>query len=145
MTSNILIPKTTNKFRVLFEDFGNKVDLSRLTQQVITITRPSISLNWADLMRIKPLWKPIVLVLRDEVTSHTLNLVMEQIKKQMKCDGNINFSLKIETLDRSDKVLETWKVSNCQIINCDNGILDYAKGDALTITLSIEYETAELT
>ena len=159
----LLMPKLSYRFRVLFENLGVSKPTTELTKQVVTSGRPSpeftdvvldvynSQIHYAG----KPKWNPISIVVRDDVTGAVSKLVGEQIQKQFdffeqasaSSGSDYKFTTKIEILDGGNGaydpvVLETWECYGCYIQKSEYAGTDYAKSDALTITLSIVYDNA---
>ena len=87
-----LQPKTKYKFRVYVQNFGIPQASIQLTQQVMTVSRPSVtfdpvavhSYNSIAYYGGKPTWGTIDLKVRDDVTNSVSSLVGAQLQSQMK-------------------------------------------------------------
>jgi hypothetical protein len=159
----LLMPKLAYRFRVLFENLGVSKPTTELTKQVVTAGRPSpeftdvvldvynSQIHYAG----KPKWNPISVVVRDDVTGAVSKLVGEQLQKQFDffeqssaASGiDYKFTTKVELLDGGNGayepvVLESWEMYGCYIQKSEYMGTDYAKSDALTITLNIIYDNA---
>lgn len=159
----LLMPKLAYRFRVLFENLGVSKPTTELTKQVVTAARPAVEFDDITLevynSRIhyagKPKWSPLNIVVRDDVTGAVSKLVGEQIQKQFDffeqasaASGiDYKFTTKIELLDGGNGayepvVLESWECYGCYIQKSEYMGTDYAKSDALTITMNIIYDNA---
>lgn len=159
----LLMPKLAYRFRVLFENLGVSKPTTELTKQVVTAGRPApeftdvvlevynSQIHYAG----KPKWNPISVVVRDDVTGAVSKLVGEQLQKQFDffeqssaASGiDYKFTTKVELLDGGNGayepvVLESWEMYGCYIQKSEYMATDYAKSDALTITLNIIYDNA---
>lgn len=159
----LLMPKLAYRFRVLFENLGVSKPTTELTKQVVTAGRPSpeftdvvlevynSQIHYAG----KPKWNPISVVVRDDVTGAVSKLVGEQLQKQFDffeqasaASGiDYKFTTKIELLDGGNgayepTVLESWEMYGCYIQKSEYAGTDYAKSEALTITMNIVYDNA---
>ena len=159
----LLMPKLSYRFRVLFENFGVSKPTTELTKQVVTAGRPSpeftdvvldvynSQIHYAG----KPKWSAVSIVLRDDVTGAVSKLVGEQIQKQFDffeqssaASGiDYKFTTKIELLDGGNgayepAVLETFELYGCYVQKTEYAGTDYAKSDALTVTLTLMYDNA---
>lgn len=159
----LLMPKLSYRFRVLFENLGVSKPTTELTKQVVTAGRPAVEFDDITLevynSRIhyagKPKWSPISIVVRDDVTGAVSKLVGEQIQKQFDffeqssaaSGTDYKFTTRIELLDGGNgaydaTVLETWECYGCYIQKGEYAGADYAKSDALTITMNIVFDNA---
>lgn len=159
----LLMPKLAYRFRVLFENFGVSKPTTELTKQVVTATRPTpeftdvvlevynSQIHYAG----KPKWSAISIVLRDDVTGAVSKLVGEQNQKQFDffeqssaaSGTDYKFTTKIELLDGGNgayepTILETFEIYGCYVQKTEYAGADYAKSDALTITLTIMFDNA---
>ena len=159
----LLMPKLSYRFRVLFENLGVSKPTTELTKQVVTAARPTVEFTDVVLEVYnsqihyagKPKWSPISIVIRDDVTGAVSKLIGEQIQKQFDffeqssaASGiDYKFVTKIELLDGGNgayepTVLESWELYGCYLQKSEYMGTDYSKSDALTITLSIQYDNA---
>jgi hypothetical protein len=159
----LLMPKLSYRFRVLFENLGVSKPTTELTKQVVTAGRPTVEFTDVVLEVYnsqihyagKPKWTAISIVVRDDVTGAVSKLVGEQIQKQFDffeqssaaSGTDYKFTTRIELLDGGNgaydaNVLETWECYGCYIQKSEYMGADYAKSDALTITMSIMYDNA---
>ena len=103
----------------------------------------------------KHTWDPVTITLRDDVNGNVQKLVGEQLQKQFDffeqssaaSGQDYKFTQRIEILDggngaNTPGVLETWELYGCFLTNVDYGSLNYANNDAVTVSLSIQYDNA---
>ena len=159
----MLMPKLQYRFRVQLYNFGlgngNTIDL---TQNVISVTRPSLthdeitldSYNSRAYLAGKHTWEPITLTIRDDINGLVTKQVAAQLQKQLSqglqsapaAGHDYKFGFVIEQLDGSQPgvVIETWSLNGCFIQNANYGENNYATSDAMTITLQIRYDAADI-
>lgn len=158
----ILQPKYKYRFRVRFVNFGPLTTGLDLTQQVVSIERPKITYEAAEVHSYnsrayfagKHQWGDIQLVVRDDVTNAVSRLVGHQIQKQMNhleqtafmAGVNYKFTTIIETMDGgNDGVLETWTLEGCFLTDISYDTLEYTDTNGfLTITMTLKYDNATL-
>lgn len=157
----ILQPKYKYRFRVRVVNFGPIAGGIELTQQVVSVTQPSLSheevavhsYNSTGYYAGKHTWETLTLVLRDDITNAAERLVGHQMQKQLNhfeqtgfTSGiNYKFVLLIETMDGgNDGVISTWTVEGCFINNVEFSELAYEDSSFQTITMSIRYDNATL-
>lgn len=158
-SQSLLMPKLKYRFRVLFENFGVSTVTTELTKQVVTATRPNVSManqvldvynskvNYAG----KPTWQAFSVKLRDDVTGAVSKLVGEQMQKQFDfleqasaaAAANYKFTMAIEILDGGNGaiepyVLERWECYGCYITTANYNNLGYAEQGAAEIDLTIQ-------
>ena len=159
----LLMPKLKFRFRVTFENFGVSQPSTELTKQVVTAGRPSVSYDDITLdaynSRIKlagkPKWESVSIVIRDDVSGAVSKLVGEQNQKQFDffeqssaASGiDYKFTTKIELLDGGNGayepgILETFELYGCYVQKTEYAGTDYAKNDALLITMNIIFDNA---
>lgn len=155
----ILQPKTKWKFRVRVVNFGPAQGGLELTQNVVSVTKPTFtqpdqtvhSYNSTAYYGGKPSWNSISLEIRDDVTNLMSRMVGHQVQKQQNhfeqtsaASGiNYKFQMFIETLDGgNDTVLEQWKLEGCFLTSVNYGSFDYSSSDAMTISMDVRYDLA---
>jgi hypothetical protein len=155
----LLQPKTKQKFRVRVTGFGPVNGGLELTQQVTTVTRPTMtqaavevhSYNSIGYYGGKAVWSEITLTVRDDVSNAVSRLVGHQMQKQMnffqqtsaEAGSNYKFQMFIETLDGgNDAVLEQWILEGCFLASVNYESFDYSTADAMTIEMSVRYDNA---
>lgn len=155
----ILQPKPKHRFRVQVFKFGPVVGGIELTQQVVTVTRPTVSHETVKIHSYNSIayyagkseWDAITLTVRDDVTNSVSSLVGHQEQKQMNhflqtvplAAANYKFDLWIETLDGgNDGVLETWTLEGCFLEQVNYESFDYGSADPLQIEMRIRYDNA---
>lgn len=155
----ILQPKIKYRFRVRVINFGPIAGGIALTQQVQSVTKPTIShesipvhsYNSTGYYAGKHTWEPISLVLRDDITNSVSRLVGHQVQKQLNhfeqtgfTSGiNYKFVTLIEVMDGgNDGILETWTLEGCFLENVEYSDMAYDDSSFHTITMSIRYDNA---
>lgn len=150
----ILMPKTKQKFRVIVTNFGVPAGSIQLTQQVETVSRPSVSMSKNTVHSYnsqahyagKAEWDEFSLTVRDDVTNSVSQLVGAQLQKQMNffqqttplTAGNYKFQMLVQTMDGGDDVvLEEWFAEGCFLTKSNYESFDYKSSDAMTIEMSI--------
>lgn len=155
----LLMPKLKYRFRVRFIGFGPIAGGLELTQQVMTVGKPSVqydevtldSYNSRAYVHGKHTWEAIECTLRDDVTNSVSKYVGHQVQKQVNhfeqtaymAGQNYKFTTITEVMDGgNDAVLEQWTMEGCFVTNVRWGDMDYAASDVQTITMTIRYDNA---
>ena len=155
----LLQPKTKQKFRVRVTQFGPVNGGLELTQQVVSVSRPTVaqtpvevhSYNSIGYYAGKAVWSSVTLTVRDDVSNAVSRLVGHQMQKQMnffqqttpEAGSNYKFQMFIETLDGgNDAVLEQWILEGCFLENVNYEQFDYSTADAMTIEMTVRYDNA---
>jgi len=155
----ILQPKISHRFRVVFSNFGDGTGLYELTQNVMSVTRPSIEHEVVTVDAYvskayyagKHEWSTVEIMLRDDITNSVVAKVGQQIQKQMNhheqtsavAGVNYKFDVEIHALDgTNNEELESWKLESCFLSNTKYGDVDYASSDPVTVTLTIRCDNA---
>ena len=162
-SQGLLMPKLQYRFRITLENFGVSNETQELTKQVIEAGRPNLSFDPMTLdvynsrvyLAGKHTWESVSVTLRDDVNGNVQKLVGEQLQKQFDffeqasaASGlDYKFTQRIEILDggngaNAPGVLETWELYGCFLTSVDYGTLNYANNEAVTVTLSIQYDNA---
>jgi len=163
--SSLLMPKLQYRFRVTFDRFGADVDdsIKVLQRQVVDITRPNLSFekmtldayNSRTYLAGKHTWDPITLTLREDASNNIQRAVGSQLQKQFDffeqasaaSGGDYKFHTKIEILDGGNAnkdpiILDRFELKGCYIESANYNQLAYATSEAVTVTLSIQYDNA---
>lgn len=155
----ILHPKQSYRFRVVLSNFGNGNNLREMTQNVVSVGRPSFTQDPVELHSYnsrayiagKPSWSDISLVVRDDINSATASAVGSQIQKQFNhyeqtsavAGVNYKFNMEIHALDGTNgDELESWVLEGCFLSNVDYAESNYENSDPLTITMTVRYDNA---
>lgn len=155
----IIMPKPRHKFRVRVFKFGPIAGGIELSQQVVSVGRPSVQSNAQEVHSYnsiayyagKAVWSSINLTVRDDITNSVSKLVGHQEQKQMNhfaqtstaAGLNYKFDMYIETLDGGNEtVLEQWFLEGCFLESINYGNFDYSSSDPLTIEMSVRYDNA---
>jgi hypothetical protein len=159
----LLMPKLAYRFRVTLQNFGVTSPTTEITKQVMTVTRPEVSMEAVVLnvynSRIKyagkPTWGDVTLVVRDDVTGAVSQLVGEQVQKQFdffeqaSASSGIDykFTSVIEILDGGNgafntNTLETFELEGCFLNKVTYQQGDYSKSDPLDISMTISFDNA---
>jgi hypothetical protein len=158
--SGILMPKLKYRFRVtMLGGFAGKPQSTVLTQNVMSVGRPKItyeevildSYNSRSYIQGKHSWEQVTLMVRDDITNQTTNIVGAQIQRQLNhyqqttpaAGGDYKFDMHIEILDGVNVgATEVWFLEGCFLTNVDYSESDYAATDPVTITMQIRYDNA---
>ena len=161
--TTLLMPKQKYRFRVHMLGFG--IDSSvEVAKQVVSVTRPSFDFEETVLdvynskvyLSGKPTFKPITLVVRDDVGGILQGLVGQQVQKQFdfqeqaaaRSGIDYKFTTRIEVLDGGNgayeaQILETTVLYGCFIQSVDYGGLEYKSSDAVEVSMSIRFDNME--
>jgi len=160
--NDILVqPKLSYRFAVLLTSFGDGNETQKLTSQVVSVSRPSVThddvvvdvYNSRIFLAGKHTWDPLTLTVRDDVTGSVAKAIASQLQKQInhatqasaKSGAGYKFSMKIQNLDGSDSAtnpLDEWELAGCYIQNVNYGENNYATSDPLQITIAIKFDNA---
>lgn len=155
----LLQPKAKHKFRVRVINFGPVAGGIELSQQVVSVGRPTHSMEPVTIHSYnstayyggKMTWNPISLTVRDDVTNAASRLVGYQQQKQMNvysqtsplAGSDYKFQAYIETLDGGDtNVLETWFLEGCFLESVEYDTFEYSSAEAMVMTMSIRFDNA---
>lgn len=155
----ILQPKVKYKFRVRVVNFGPIAGGTELSQQIMSVSRPSYSqgdqsvhaYNSTAYYGGKHSWSTINMEIRDDVTNSVNKLVGHQVQKQVNhfeqtsplASVNYKFNTYIETLDGgNDDVLEQWYLEGCFLTEVNYNNFDYSSSDMMTISLTVRFDNA---
>lgn len=160
----VMMPKLQYRFRVYLLNFGFAPTSIDVTQNVVSVTRPSLThdeitldaYNSRAYLAAKHTWEPITLTVRDDMNNHTSSHFAGQIKKQLdhglqsatnsRAGLDYKFGMLVEQLDGTQpgEVLETWSLNGCFIQNINYGENNYATSDVMLITAQIRYDGADI-
>jgi len=157
----ILHPKQGYRFRVILNNFGNGQHLREMTQNVVSVTRPTFqqaevplhAYNSVGYIAEKPIWETINFVVRDDINSATSSAVGAQIQKQFNhyeqtsavAGSNFKFGMEIHALDGTNgDALEIWQLEGCFLTNVEYGEHNYESSEPMTITMTVRYDNATL-
>jgi hypothetical protein len=158
----IMMPKLQYRFRVFMVGFGQNSTAREFTQNVVSVTRPSVthdeitldSYNSRAYLAAKHTWEPTTITLRDDMNNTVSRIVAEQLQKQLShgtqsaapSGVNYKFGIKIQQLDGTDTplVTETWTLAGCFIQNANYNENNYATSDVMQITLQIRFDNADI-
>lgn len=153
----ILQPKTKYKFRVFVTSFGIAASAIQLTQQVMTVSRPTAQFSPVEVHSFdsrsyytsKPEWEAVSMTVRDDVTNSVSQLVGAQLQKQFNffdqtsplCGGNYKFNMIVQTMDGGDDgVIEEWDFEGCFLASANYEGFDYSSSEPMTIEMSVRYD-----
>ena len=128
----ILQPKLKYRFRVILTGFGAGGRTDELTQNVVSVTRPTFSMeevvvhsyNSRAYIAGKHEWNAISLSLRDDITNSVAALVGQQIQRQFNhfeqttavSGGDYKFDAVIQVLDGTNaEPTEQWELEGCML------------------------------
>jgi hypothetical protein len=162
-SQGLLMPKLAYRFRLTLENFGVSTPTTELTKQVMDVTRPNVQFETITLdvynskvyMAGKHTWQTMTINLRDDVTGQVQKLVGEQLQKQFDffeqssaaAGIDYKYTTRIEILDggngaNAENVLETWECYGCFVTDANYNTLDYKTSDAVTVTLTVQFDNA---
>ena len=168
-SNSMVMPKLQYRFRVQLYNFGqgNGSTVS-LTQNVVSVTRPSITHDEVTLdaynskvyLAGKHTWEPVTLTVRDDINNTVTKQIASQLQKQLNqglqtaptAGRDYKFGMVIEQLTGGNdgggadgsNVLETWSMNGCFIQNANYGENNYATSDVMQITLQIRFDAADI-
>jgi len=158
-----LMPKLQYRFRVTFTRLGADTRHDVVTQNVISVSRPSLtheevvvdSYNSKMYLAGKHTWETLTLTLRDDMTSEVISQLGGQLNRQVDhadqssalSGASYKFDMKIETLDGSNgntqpKPFDVWELAGCYLAGVAYGDLNYATSDMVQVTATIRYDHA---
>jgi len=161
-----LMPKLQYRFRVTFTRLGNSVNSDVVIQNVISVSRPSLtheevvvdSYNSKMYLAGKHTWETLTLTMRDDMTSEVIKQLGGQLNRQVDhadqasatAGSSYKFEMKIETLDGGNgksvvTPFDVWELKGCYLQNVAYGDLNYATSDMVQVTATIRYDHAEHT
>lgn len=160
--SSIVMPKLQYRFRVKMINFGSEASSNDFTQNVISVTRPSLThdeitidaYNSRAYVAGKHTWEPITITLRDDINNNVNKHVAAQLQKQLNhglqsapaTASQYKFGILVEQLDGAQPatVIETWSLNGCFVQNVNYGENNYATSDVMQITLQIRFDAADI-
>jgi len=166
----LLMPKLQYRFRVVLTGFGSSnfgsggTPATELTKQVMMVDRPHPSFEEVKLdvynstvkLAGRHKFDDIKLKLRDDINNNVTTLVGQQLQKQFDfynqssaySGQDYKFYMSIEILDGGNGagvepgVLEVYQLQGCWIKMASYGSMDYSKGDAVELELTICFDNA---
>ena len=157
----ILMPKLKYRFRVNFvAPFGGIAETKSLTQNVQSVTRPSVSVDEVEVhsfnskiyVQGKHTWQTVDIVIRDDITNSVSKMVGAQVQNQVNhfqqttaaVANDFKFPCEIEVLDGTDvaSATEKWELEGCFIQNVTYGDHDYSAAESQIITLTLRFDNA---
>lgn len=155
----MLHPKQQWKYRAIFLGMGFNADSRVVTQNVVTVQRPSVehaitevhSYNSVAYVQGKHSWQTVEMTIRDDISNGVVSVIGQQIQKQMNhfeqtqavAGANYKFDAEIHSLDGTNgEELDSWELCGCFISNYTTPVGDYASSDANQITITIRYDNA---
>lgn len=165
--NSMVMPKLQYRFRVQLYNFGTTGSSTlELTQNVISVTRPSVTHDEITLdaynskvyLAGKHTWEPVTLTVRDDINNTVTRQIAQQLQKQLNqglqsapvAGRDYKFGMVIEQLnggngsDSAATVLETWSMNGCFIQNANYGENNYATSDVMQISLQIRFDAADI-
>ena len=159
----IMQPRLKHKWRVVFTGMGGEVDSRNVSAQAVTIERPKLSYDEVELHRYnsrawiagKHNFEPISVTIEDDISGTAAEIISKQQDLQQFLIGAegqylqsapegklYKFITTLQSLDGSNKVVESWVCEGCWLQNTDWGDMDYATSEAVQITLTIRFDHA---
>jgi hypothetical protein len=160
--SSIVMPKLQYRFRVKMINFGSEASSNDFTQNVVSVTRPSLThdeitidaYNSRAYVAGKHTWEPVTITLRDDINNNVNRHVAAQLQKQLNhglqsapaTASQYKFGILVEQLDGAQPatVIETWSMNGCFVQNVNYGENNYATSDVMQITLQIRFDSADI-
>ena len=160
--STLLMPKLQYRFRLNFFNFGND-NTTVLTRQVVDCSRPNLTFQTINLpvynstvyLAGKHTWATMSINLRDDITGGVTKLVGQQVQKQLnmwdqssaRAGADYKFKLLLDMLDGGNAgsppvVLEQWDLEGCFLTAVNYNVVNYATSEAVTISLTVQYDNA---
>lgn len=158
--SGILMPKLKYRFRVtMLGGFAGEPEARALTQNVMSVTRPSVSYeevvldsyNSKAYVQGKHTWETITVTMRDDITNSVSKLVGAQVQRQLNhfqqttpaAGNDYKFDMHVEVLDGVNAgASEVWFLEGCFLTTVNYGDNDYSASDAATIELTVRFDNA---
>lgn len=156
----ILQPKLQWKFRVTFDGFGDGSQLRQLTQNVVSMQRPTYtqvstpvhSYNSVAYTAGKHEWEEVSITFRDDIQNSVLKAVGQQVQKQMNhfeqsspvSGRNYKFTMRLESLDGNNNTapIEIWDLEGCFVTNVSYGERNYDSSELVLIEIRVRYDNA---
>ena len=160
-----LMPKLQYRFRVRFQNLGGLTKHDSVTQNVVSVGRPTLSheeivvdsYNSKMYLAGKHTWDAVQLILRDDMNSEVIKQIGAQLNRQVDhadqasatAGSSYKFSMTIETLDGNNgtgnepTAFDVWQLNGCYLSNVAYGELNYATSDMVQVTATIRYDHAE--
>jgi hypothetical protein len=111
-----------------------------LTQQVISVSRPSVSFS----LLFGATWSNLDLLLRDDIINVASKVTQAQINAQ-RADPETTFGMSIQLLSSdADVIAEEWKCMGCRFVTVAYDPVDYTDQAPLSIMVKIKFEYAEV-
>jgi hypothetical protein len=160
-----LMPKLQYRFRVTFTNMGGTSGHDTVTQNVVSVGRPTLSheeivvdsYNSKMYLAGKHTWEAVQLILRDDMNSNVIKQIGAQLNRQVDhadqssstAGAAYKFSMEIETLDGNNGegntpgVFDKWVLQGCYLSNVAYGELNYATSDMVQVTVTVRYDHAQ--
>ena len=165
--SAVLQPVLSNRFRVLFFNFGPPGEVAPydLTRQIRRMGRPQVEFEVQTLysyvstvyIGTRGEWSTIDVVFIDDITNSVMRRVNTQLYKQQnffdqtmsRAGQNYKFEMDLDVLAggqsagdtaRDPNIIQKWCFAGCHIINMNLGEMTYEDATAMEITLTLRYD-----
>jgi hypothetical protein len=164
---NILLhPKQKYRWQIRFIGLAG-VPTRELTAQCISANRPNVEYETVTLHRYngsayilgkRQPFAPLNVHFEDDITGIVSGYLAQQSELQQRLIGadssnsqwlntaptadSYKFLTYLELLDGNEGVVETWVMEGCSLSALDNGDLDYASSDVVTISATIHFDHA---
>lgn len=163
----VLQPIISNRFRVLFFNFGATGEPAPfdLTRQVRRIGRPNVQFDVKPLysyvstvyLNTRGEWQELTLVFFDDITNSVMRRVQNQVAKQQnffdqtmsRAGENYKFEMDLDILAGGQSaggtaadpnIVQKWCFAGCQIQQDNLGEMNYDNTDPMEIELTIRYD-----
>jgi len=155
----ILHPKQSYRFRVIFKNFGVGTSVREMKQNIMTVTRPSLSHEEVEIHAYNSIayiagkhkWETIEITMRDDINNAVISEVGAQMQKQVNhfeqtsavAGVNYKFGLEIHSLDgTNNEELEKWELDGCFIQNVAYPQGDYSNSESNVVTVTVRFDNA---
>lgn len=165
--SAVLQPILSNRFRVLFYDFGTPGEVAPydLTRQIRRIGRPNVAFETQTLysyvstvyIGTRGEWQELTVTFIDDITNSVMRRVQEQVAKQQnffdqtmsRAGENYKFEMDLDVLAGGQSaggtaadpnIIQKWCFAGCHIVNQDLGEMTYEDATAMEINLTLRYD-----
>lgn len=167
----VLQPKLSNRFRVVFYNFGNPGETAPydMTRACRSVTRPKPKFNSETLysyistvyIATRAEWQSISLKVFDDIDNSTSRRIQQQLSKQQnffdqtasRAGENYKFELDVDVLAGGasatgnavdPNVVEKWSIVGAYLEDVDLGELSYENSKAMEISMTIKFDNATI-
>jgi len=165
--SPLLQPVLSNRFRVLFYNFGDPGDTAPydLTRAIKSVTRPTASMEAATLysynsityVQTRPEWNDLTIRFYEDIDNSVLDRIRKQRSKQFnffdqtasRAGQNYKFEMDIDVLAggasagqsaQDPNIIQKWCIVGCQITGEEVGDLQYENSEPTELSLTLRFD-----